>query len=217
MPSPVTEDTKLVLESVEINALLTVPHQAKGMILFAHGSGSGRYSPRNQYIAQVMNNAGYATLLMDLLTEKEDETDRYTGEYRFDIELLANRMLEATDWVRGQPSDFEVLPVGYFGASTGAGAALIAASQRNDVKAVVSRGGRPDLADKALPSVTAPTVLIVGGNDHEVIKLNQSALARLTCTKQLEIVPGATHLFEEAGTLEVVAKLATDWFRSYLK
>jgi putative phosphoribosyl transferase len=198
---------------------LVIPLHARGVVLFAHGSGSSRHSPRNRYVAQELQKAGIATLLMDLLTLEEERLDESTGgSLRFDIGLLASRLEAASDWVRTNPATKD-LPVGYFGASTGAAAALVAAAaeRRGKVSAVVSRGGRPDLADEALDAVSAPTLLIVGGEDHVVIGLNRQALARLTCEKRLDIVPGATHLFEEAGTLEQVAALAADWFERNLK
>ncbi|KAH7725927.1 dienelactone hydrolase-like enzyme [Aphelenchoides avenae] len=221
---PNTEDTTLSLKSVEVKALLTIPDNARGVVIFAHGSGSGTIQvnphpvkcPRNQQMAAVLNEAGFATILMDLLTQKEDEVDRYTREFRFNIPMLAKRMVEATDWVR-QQSDIGHMPVGYFGASTGAAAALIAAAERDDVQAAVSRGGRPDLAGKWLPDVRSATILLVGGHDYDVIEMNKSAYAQLTCTKKLEIVPGATHLFEEPGTLEQVIRIATKWFEEYMK
>ena len=196
---------------------LVVPERAMGIVLFAHGSGSGRHSPRNRYVASILQNGGLATLLLDLLTAAEEQVDLDTGHLRFDIGLLAERVLEATDWLQREPATHG-LPVGYFGASTGAGAALVAASERPSlVGAVVSRGGRPDLAGSALARVQAPTLLIVGGNDYQVIKLNRQALAELRCEKEISIVPGATHLFEEQETLEQVAKLARNWFERYLK
>jgi dienelactone hydrolase len=185
------------------------------MVLFAHGSGSSRHSPRNRYVAQVLQQAGFATLLIDLLTEAEEAIDRQTGHLRFDIALLANRLLGATDWLRDHPPTRH-LHLGYFGASTGSAAALSAAAERPElVKAVVSRGGRPDLAAPALARVRAPTLLIVGAEDEPVIEMNREAMTRLT-EKKLEIIPGATHLFEEPGTLEEVARLACDWFERYL-
>jgi putative phosphoribosyl transferase len=198
---------------------LVIPPHARGVVLFAHGSGSSRHSPRNRYVAQELQKAGMATLLMDLLTPAEERLDETTGgSLRFDIGLLASRLEAASDWVRINPSTKD-LPIGYFGASTGAAAALVAAAAkwRGKVSAVVSRGGRPDLAHEALGAVRAPTLLIVGGDDREVIELNRQALAMLTCEKSLEIVPGATHLFEEPGTLEQVAALAADWFEGHLK
>ncbi|MDB5171310.1 MAG: dienelactone hydrolase-like enzyme [Phycisphaerales bacterium] len=195
---------------------LHLPESAQGIVLFAHGSGSSRHSPRNRYVARELQAGGLATLLMDLLTPEEERVDEITGHLRFDIGLLADRLVAVTDWL-GSRADVQHLPVGYFGASTGGGAALVAAAQRPDaVAAVVSRGGRPDLAGDALPHVRAPTLLIVGGNDTAVIKMNQAALAQLRCEKALYIVPGATHLFEEPGALAEVARLARDWFMRYL-
>jgi putative phosphoribosyl transferase len=191
---------------------LTVPDHAAGIVAFAHGSGSGRHSPRNQRVADTLNEAGIGTLLLDLLTEREEQADRATAEYRFDIELLARRLVATIDWLRGSPSTAR-LPLGLFGASTGAAAALVAAAARpEEVAAVVSRGGRPDLAGPALPAVKAPTLLIVGGADQQVLELNERALALLRVEKRLVVVPGATHLFEEPGSLEEVARLATEWF-----
>jgi dienelactone hydrolase len=196
---------------------LSIPHDAAGVVLFAHGSGSSRFSPRNRFVAAELQAGGMATLLMDLLTPEEEREDQITGRLRFDIGLLAERLVAATDWLAGQV-DTKELPVGYFGASTGGGAALVAAAERPDaVGAVVSRGGRPDLAGDALPFVRAPTLLIVGGNDAPVIEMNRWAMARLRCEKQLRIVPGATHLFEEPGALEEVARLAREWFTRHLQ
>jgi putative phosphoribosyl transferase len=198
---------------------LVIPIHAHGIVLFAHGSGSSRHSPRNRFVAQELQKAGLATLLMDLLTTAEERIDETTGgSLRFDIGLLAGRLEASSDWVRTNPSTHQ-LSIGYFGASTGAAAALVAAAAewRGKVKAVVSRGGRPDLAKEALSVVRAPTLLIVGGDDQVVIGLNRQALDKLSCEKRLEIVPGATHLFEEPGTLERVAALAVDWFSRYLK
>ena len=196
---------------------LVVPERATGIILFAHGSGSSRHSPRNRYVASVFQQGGLATLLLDLLTAAEEQADLDSGHLRFDIGLLAERVLEATDWLVREPAT-RGLQIGYFGASTGAGAALVAAAERPSlVRAVVSRGGRPDLAGSALGRVQAPTLLIVGGDDCQVIKLNRQALAELRCEKEISIVPGATHLFEEQETLEQVAKLARNWFERYLK
>src|SRR6266705_2725443 len=191
---------------------LTIVAQTKGLVLFAHGSGSSRHSPRNQFVARTLNDAGLATLLFDLLTSEEESVDVYTREHRFDIGLLAERLVHATNWAKQQKQtkDFHI---GYFGSSTGGGAALVAAAELpNEIGAVVSRGGRPDLAGEALPKVKAPTLLIVGGNDDIVIELNEMARDQMRCEVKLEIVPGATHLFEEPGTLEHVAKLASDWF-----
>jgi putative phosphoribosyl transferase len=201
---------------VELAGNLSVPEEAGGVVLFAHGSGSGRHSPRNRHVARTLEEAGLATLLIDLLTPDEEETDRESGHLRFDVGLLARRLAGATHWLRQNP-DTRDLPVGYFGASTGAGAALVAAAERpREVGAVVSRGGRPDLAGDTLPLVEAPTLLIVGSDDETVIRMNEEALGRLRAEKRLEIVPGAGHLFEEPGTLEEVARLAADWFTRHL-
>ncbi|MDX9950891.1 MAG: dienelactone hydrolase family protein [Methylophilaceae bacterium] len=196
-----------------IEGMLALPESAQGLVLFAHGSGSSRHSPRNNYVAQVLRDAGIGTLLMDLLTPEED-ADYQT---RFDIPLLTDRLLAATGWIESQP-EVQGLPVGYFGASTGAAAALQAAAVRGDeIGAVVSRGGRPDLAGThALHLVRCPVLLLVGGRDEVVIDLNQDALEQLTCPRELVIVPGATHLFEEAGTLEEVARQAAAWFGRHL-
>jgi putative phosphoribosyl transferase len=201
---------------VTLEGSLGIPNSAGGVVLFAHGSGSGRHSPRNRYVARVLREANLATLLIDLLTEDEEEVDLRTTRLRFDIGLLARRLVGATDWLVQNP-DTEQLRIGYFGASTGAGAALVAAAERPDeVGAIVSRGGRPDLAGDALPLVKAPTLLIVGGNDEPVIGMNEEALARMRAVKRLQIVPGASHLFEEPGALEEVARLATVWFARHL-
>jgi len=196
---------------------LHLPQGSRGLVLFAHGSGSSRHSPRNRYVADVLNQAGFATLLMDLLTVEEEAVDQYTGHLRFDLPFLAERLVDATRWLAQTP-DTKTFNVGYFGASTGAGAALIAAARYPQaVSAVVSRGGRPDLAgQESLSRVQAPTLLIVGGNDGPVIGMNQSALEQISAQKQMEIVPGATHLFPEPGALEQVAALARDWFKRYL-
>ena len=208
----------ITTEDVSLDGLLHVPRQAVGLVLFAHGSGSSRLSPRNQFIAHVMQKHHFATLLFDLLTPEEDVVDETTLSYRFDIELLARRLKAATDWAIDN-AILHKLPIGYFGASTGGGAALLAAAQPHAVaKAIVSRGGRPDLAGRhALVLVDAPTLLIVGGNDEPVIELNQSAYDQLNCEKEMAIVPGASHLFEETGKLEEVARLAVEWFEKYLK
>jgi len=191
---------------------LHIPDGAAALVLFAHGSGSSRHSPRNQFVARTLNNAGLATLLFDLLTPEEESIDARTAELRFNIGLLAERLVHATKWAKQQEQTRD-LRIGYFGSSTGGAAALVAAAEvPEDVGAVVSRGGRPDLADKALPKVQAPTLLIVGGNDDVVIELNEQARDQIRCEVKLEIVPGATHLFEEPGALEKVAKLASDWF-----
>jgi pimeloyl-ACP methyl ester carboxylesterase len=191
---------------------LTILPQARGVVLFAHGSGSSRRSPRNQAVATDLNERGLATLLFDLLTPEEEVIDDVTRQFRFDIELLADRLVTVTDWCLVQ-DDLSELPIGYFGASTGAAAALMAAARRRDViRSVVSRGGRPDLAGDSLGQVKAPTLLIVGGNDEPVIRLNQMAWHKLVCERRIAIVAGASHLFPEPGALEAVAKLAGDWF-----
>jgi putative phosphoribosyl transferase len=202
--------------AVTLEGNLTVPEQPRGVVLFAHGSGSSRHSPRNRYVARLLNEAKLATFLIDLLTLHEEVIDSRTARLRFDIELLAERLVDATDWLTQLP-DTKDLRVGYFGASTGAAAALAAAALRPDpVGAIVSRGGRPDLAGAALMRVRAPTLLIVGEKDVQVIELNRAALAQLRCEKRLVVVPGATHLFEEPGALDVVAQLARDWFERHL-
>jgi dienelactone hydrolase len=195
---------------------LTIPQNAVALVLFAHGSGSSRHSPRNQYVARTLNDAGLGTLLFDLLTPDEEAIDMRTREHRFNIGLLAERLVHAARWAKQQKQTRD-LRVGFFGSSTGGGAALVAAAEiPQDVCAVVSRGGRPDLAGEALPKVQAPTLLIVGGDDDIVIELNEMARDRMRCEVKLEIVPGATHLFEEPGALEKVAKLASDWFNAHL-
>lgn len=201
--------------AVTLDGDLGLPPSARSVVLFAHGSGSSRHSSRNQFVAQVIRQAGIGTLLFDLLTRDEEAADQQTGQLRFDIGLLARRLVDATAWM-GQTEPG--LRVGYFGASTGGGAALVAAAERGgEVGAVVSRGGRPDLAgEEALARVQSPTLLIVGGRDLPVIRMNEEAYAQLRCEKALHIVPGATHLFEEPGTLEEVARLAADWFRRHL-
>jgi putative phosphoribosyl transferase len=202
--------------SVTLEGNLTLPEGSRAVVLFAHGSGSSRHSPRNRYVARVINEAKLATLLIDLLTLHEEVIDARTTQLRFDIDLLAERLVDATDWLSQFP-DTKHLRIGYFGASTGAAAALAAAAVRPDaVQAIVSRGGRPDLAGAALVQVRAPTLLIVGGEDVQVIELNRAALVQLRCEKQLVIVPGATHLFEEPGALDEVARLARDWFHRHL-
>ncbi len=207
---------QVVAGSVTLEGALGIPPDARGLVLFAHGSGSSRHSPRNRYVAQVLRESGLATLLFDLLTAAEEEVDALTAQLRFDIRLLAERVVGATDWLMEYP-DTRHLKIGYFGASTGAAAALVAATERpNVVGAVVSRGGRPDLAGPVLPRVNAPTLLIVGGYDTTVIEMNRQALALLRVEKRLDIVPGATHLFEEPGTLEQVAHLASAWFTQHL-
>jgi putative phosphoribosyl transferase len=195
---------------------LRIPKRAAALVLFAHGSGSSRHSPRNQFVARTLNDAGLGTLLFDLLTKEEEATDMQTRAHRFNIQLLAERLVHATKWAKQQEQTSN-LRTGYFGSSTGGAAALVAAVDApQDVGAVVSRGGRPDLAGEALPKVQAPTLLIVGGNDDIVIELNAQARDRMRCEVKLEIIPGATHLFEEPGALEKVAQLASDWFSLHL-
>jgi putative phosphoribosyl transferase len=195
---------------------LHIPEGATALVLFAHGSGSSRHSPRNQFVARTLNDAGLATLLFDLLTHEEEAIDMQTRELRFNIHLLAERLVHATKWAKQQPETRD-LRIGYFGSSTGGAAALVAAVDvPQDVGAVVSRGGRPDLAGEALPKVQAPTLLIVGGDDDIVIELNEQARDRMRCEVKLEIIPGATHLFEESGALEKVAQLASDWFVNHI-
>jgi pimeloyl-ACP methyl ester carboxylesterase len=204
--------------AVTLEGDLNVPSAARGVVLFAHGSGSSRHSPRNRFVAGRLRDAGLGTLLVDLLGEREEREDAYTGHLRFDIELLADRLVGAIDWL-DRTEETAGLPIGLFGASTGAAAALMAVVVRpRQVRAVVSRGGRPDLAGAALGRVTVPTLLIVGGNDEPVIELNERAYKQLAAPlRELVIVPGATHLFEEPGALEEVARLAADWFARYLK
>jgi dienelactone hydrolase len=202
--------------TVLIDGDLTIAPGTAGLVVFAHGSGSSRFSRRNRAVAQTLVDAGFATLLLDLLTREEESVDVHTDEYRFDVDRLGHRVVAAIDWAAGEP-DIARLPIACFGASTGAAAALIAAAERPDaVRAVISRGGRPDLAGAVLPQVQAPTLLIVGGADDVVIRLNRAAMQRMRSHVQLEIVPGATHLFEEPGTLEQVSRLAVAWCRQYL-
>ncbi len=210
-------DMKIPVGNVEVEGILTLPSDAKCVVLFAHGSGSSRFSTRNQYVAKEFNKATIGTLLFDLLTQEEENEDVVTAEYRFNIPLLAERLIGATKWLRNH-SKTKKLVFGYFGASTGAAAALISAAKLpREIAAVVSRGGRPDLAGEYLSSVIAPTLLLVGGLDTEVIGLNRFAMDKMKNKKELVIVPGATHLFEEPGTLEAVAKFSTDWFLRYLR
>lgn len=209
-------ERSIEIPPVGLAADLVLPPDAKGLVLFAHGSGSSRFSSRNRFVARVLQQSGFGTLLLDLLTAQEEQIDLRTARLRFDIGLLADRLLQATTWVLADP-ETRHLPVGYFGASTGGGAALVAAAHIPDtVSAVVSRGGRPDLAGSHLANVNAPTLLIVGSRDEPVIRLNQGALEQLSCEKKLEIVSGATHLFEEPGALDQVALLAAQWFRKYV-
>jgi putative phosphoribosyl transferase len=207
---------RIVTDEVRLTGDLEVPDNARGVVLFAHGSGSSRHSPRNRHVAALLREAGLGTLLLDLLTPAEETVDVQTRHLRFDIGLLARRLVGATDWL-AEDSETAGLDIGLFGASTGAAAALVAASERPElVRAVVSRGGRPDLARHALSGVQAPTLLIVGGDDLAVIPLNREALAQIKAEKDLVIVPEATHLFEEPGALDEVARLAADWFRGHL-
>jgi putative phosphoribosyl transferase len=210
------DSVRLELGEVTLEGDLSLPTRPVGLVLFAHGSGSSRHSPRNRFVAGVLHEAGLATLLMDLLTADEEVLDDRSGELRFDVALLGRRLLGATEWL-ATDTRAASLPVGYFGASTGAAAALIAAAARPEsVRAVVSRGGRPDLAGASLPRVQAPALLIVGGDDRHVLELNHAALAQLRSPKELVVVPGATHLFEEPGALERVAELAREWLVRYV-
>jgi putative phosphoribosyl transferase len=200
---------------LQLNGELVVPPNALGTVLFAHGSGSSRHSPRNQFVARVLREHAVGTLLFDLLTEDEEEEDRFTGHLRFDIDLLAQRLLGATRWYHEQNA---AMFLGYFGSSTGGGAALVAEAQSDTpIHAIVSRGGRPDLAGPALARVEAPTLLIVGGDDTAVIEMNQEALEQMNCPKELRLVPRATHLFEEPGALEQVAQMAAEWFELHFR
>jgi dienelactone hydrolase len=201
---------------IVLDGNMAIPPTARGVVLFAHGSGSSRHSPRNRFVAAELQRRSLATLLIDLLTPDEESIDAVTAELRFNVPLLAQRLLHAAAWL-GKYVETKDLPLGYFGASTGGGAALVAAADRpNHVAAVVSRGGRPDLAGDALPRVKAPTLLLVGGEDHQVIELNEQAMQAMRCPKQLTLIPHATHLFEEPGTLQQVAVRAADWFERYM-
>jgi len=207
-------ESQIPAGDVTLSGELNIPRNAAGVVIFAHGSGSSRHSPRNKLVAQTIRDAGLGTLLFDLLTHKEEAIDAYTRHLRFDIGLLAHRLVNTTYWLKGE---FDHVRAGYFGASTGASAALVASALLGEiVGAVVSRDGRPDLASTSLPLVKAPTLLIVGSLDSTVIQMNRQAYARLRCEKEIEIVPGATHLFEEPGTLEQVAQLAAQWFQTHL-
>lgn len=208
-------DVSFLSGETMLEGSLAVPDGAGAIVVFAHGSGSGRHSPRNRRVADALNEAGLATLLIDLLSEDEERLDQATGELRFDVRFLAGRLLAATTWLSADEQTSE-LRVGYFGASTGAAAALVAAAERPETGAIVSRGGRPDLAGEALGSVRAPTLLIVGGDDPQVLELNDAALHQLQAEAELAVVEGATHLFEEPGALEEVARRARDWFRRQL-
>ena len=213
---PMNREVRLPAAAAELVGDFWVPSPLQGIVIFAHGSGSSRKSPRNRFVAERLQQAGFATLLIDLLTQEEEALDLETGRLRFDIPFLAERLLSATDWVLHQAGIAD-LPMGYFGASTGAAAALLAAAAHRDrIGAVVSRGGRPDLAGAALRHVVAPTLLLVGGADSQVVALNRSALARMRCRAELRIIPGATHLFEEPGALEEVARHAAAWFELHL-
>jgi putative phosphoribosyl transferase len=212
----VREEIQIPLAGVGLAANLTVPAQPRGLVIFAHGSGSSRHSPRNRYVADVLHEYGLATLLADLLTSDEELVDQVTGHLRFNIPLLAGRLTGIAQWA-WEEAQLRSLPCGYFGASTGAAAALIAAADRHRIKAVVSRGGRPDLAGEFLRRVTAPVLLLVGGHDPEVLKLNEEALESLNAQSQLDVIPRASHLFEEPGTLEAAATLAAAWFAKYLE
>jgi putative phosphoribosyl transferase len=206
-------EIQIPFQDFHLDGELIVPPKAAGVVLFAHGSGSSRHSPRNQFVARTLREAGVGTLLFDLLTAEEEEEDRYTGHLRFDIGLLTERLLAATKWHHHNAPDSLL---GYFGSSTGAAAALMAEARSNvPIRAVVSRGGRPDLAGPALPSVKAATLLIVGGDDAPVIGMNQEAYAQMRCPKEIRIIPGATHLFQEAGALEEVAGMAAEWFMKW--
>lgn len=214
--APIARAVTIAAGGVSLQGDLVVPADATGLVLFAHGSGSSRHSPRNKYVAEVIRDARIGTLLFDLLTVDEEAIDARTRHLRFDIDMLATRLADAARWVHRQP-DLEHSRLGFFGSSTGGGAALVAAAELGDrIGAVVSRGGRPDLAGPALGRVSSPTLLIVGGRDEVVIDLNQQALGALQCEKQIAVVPGATHLFEEPGKLEAVARLAADWFAHHL-
>ncbi len=212
----VARSVRIPVGRAHLDGELKIPTGSTGIVLFAHGSGSSRFSPRNQFVARVIRESGNATLLFDLLTHEEEVEDNVTSELRFDIELLAERLVAATRWLPSQP-DLKQLGVGYFGSSTGGAAALVAAAKLgSSIDAVVSRGGRPDLAGSSLPRVQAPTLLIVGEYDDVVIRLNEEAFAKMHCEKELKIVPRATHLFEEPGALEDVARMAADWFQHHL-
>lgn len=212
MNEDIKKDVLIPVDSIRLKGVLVIPENAQAIILFAHGSGSGRLSARNNFVADFLNQNGFATLLFDLLTEEEE----LIYEKRFDIALLTSRLISATDWIKNSP-DFENLKIGYFGASTGAAAALQAASfLKKEIYAIVSRGGRPDLAENFLVDVAAPTLLAVGSEDEVVLKLNKKAFNALKIEKKLSIIPGATHLFEEPGALEDVARLAVEWFKKFI-
>jgi len=213
----IVRDVFIPLGRTQLEGELNIPRGASGIVLFAHGSGSSRHSPRNKYVAQTLHDFHIGTVLFDLLTQEEEKEEKDTRHLRFDIGLLAKRLVYATNWIKEQ-RDVQTLPVGYFGSSTGAGAALVAAAELGEeVAVVVSRGGRPDLAGASLPKVKAPTLLIVGGRDAQVISLNWEAYRLLHCEKKVEIVDRATHLFEEPGALEEVARLAAEWFKKHFE
>ena len=215
LEEPADTEIQIRFAGFHLNGELVIPANAAGVVLFAHGSGSSRHSPRNQFVARTLRESGMGTLLFDLLTQEEEEEDRYTGHLRFDIGLLAERLLAATEWYHRQHPDSLL---GYFGSSTGAAAALMAEADSNvPIKAIVSRGGRPDLAGPALPRVKAATLLIVGGEDTAVIGMNQEAFGQMRCPKEMKIIPGATHLFEEPGALGKVAKMAAEWFGKWCR
>ena len=213
----INETVTVPIGRTHLEGELQIPAGSNGIVLFAHGSGSSRHSPRNQFVAQVIRDAGAGTFLFDLLTRAEEAEDDRTGDLRFDIGFLAERLMAVTDWIQTYFSP-QTMNLGYFGASTGGGAALVAAARLGpDIRAVVSRGGRPDLAGSALPQVKSPTLLIVGGADYQVLKFNQAALAQLQCEKELKVIPNATHLFEEPGALDQVAELAANWFSNHFQ
>lgn len=215
---PAYVEVRIPCGAATLEGTLVIPPEASGIVVFAHGSGSSRHSPRNQFVARVIRQSGNGALLFDLLTADEEIEDNFTRRLRFDIELLAGRLVEVTRWLVAQPGVRADLGIGYFGSSTGGGAALVAAAgSRTRIDAIVSRGGRPDLAGDALARVHSPTLLIVGGYDDVVVRLNREAFAELRCEKELKILPGATHLFEEPGALEAVAHLAADWFRRHFR
>lgn len=213
----IVRDVFIPSGQLQLEGELNIPAGANGVVLFAHGSGSSRHSSRNKYVARTLHDSDIGTLLFDLLTQEEEEEEKYTRHLRFDISLLAKRLVDATNWIKTQ-TEVQTLPIGYFGSSTGAAAALVAAAELGQqVAVVVSRGGRPDLAGTSLPRVEAPTLLIVGGRDEQVISLNWDSYRLLHCEKQVEIVDRATHLFEEPGALEEVARLAAAWFKKHFE
>jgi len=213
----IARDVVIPLTRGQLQGELNIPSGASGVVLFAHGSGSSRHSPRNKYVARTLHQSKIGAFLIDLLTREEEDEEKYTRHLRFDIDLLAQRLIFATNWIK-KHEEVESFPIGYFGSSTGAAAALVAAAELGEqVAVVVSRGGRPDLAGASLPRVKAPTLLIVGGRDEQVISLNLNAYRQLQCEKKIEVVAGATHLFEEPGTLEEVARLAAEWFKKHFE